>query len=92
MLWKANRSVAEAYGLGPDDFEHVLASFPRFARKRREFHAYLLARLAEWKAELGLPIAAGGMLSGEPVPIAAETPQPSARPRRAAARRRAGPA
>ncbi len=29
----ATRSVAEAYGLGPDDFEHILSTFPVFARK-----------------------------------------------------------
>jgi hypothetical protein len=50
-LWAANRAVAEAYGLGPDDFAHVLASFPVFARKRPGFHAFLLERLEEWRAE-----------------------------------------
>jgi hypothetical protein len=49
--WDANKAVAEAYGLGPDDFGHLLSSFPVFARARPEFHAYLLSRLAEWKAE-----------------------------------------
>ncbi len=46
-LWLANRAVAEAYGLGPDDFEHILSTFPVFAHKRPEFFAYLLERLAE---------------------------------------------
>lgn len=50
-LWDSNRAVAEAYGLGPADFEHILASFPGFAKKRPQFHAYLLERLTEWKAE-----------------------------------------
>lgn len=50
-LWLANRAVAEAYGLGPDDFEHILSTFPVFARKRPAFFAYLLERLAEWKEE-----------------------------------------
>lgn len=52
-LWEMDRSVAEAYGLGPADFEHILSSFPVFARKRPEFHAYLRARLAEWADEAG---------------------------------------
>ncbi len=50
-IWELNRTVAEAYGLNPSDFEHILNSFPVFARKRPEFHAYLRERLAEWKAE-----------------------------------------
>jgi hypothetical protein len=40
-------------GLGAHDLEHILSTFPVFARKRPEFHAYLLARLAEWKEEAG---------------------------------------
>lgn len=51
-LWAGNRAVAEAYGLGPDEFAHILASFPVFARKRAAFHAFLLERLAEWRAEV----------------------------------------
>lgn len=50
LLWEANRAVAEAYGLGADDFAHVLASFPVFARKRTAFHAWLLDRVAEWRS------------------------------------------
>ncbi|HXH07185.1 MAG TPA: N-6 DNA methylase [Vicinamibacterales bacterium] len=53
VIWSVNRAVAEAYGLGPDDFEHILSTFPVFARKRPAFHAYLLERLAEWKEEVG---------------------------------------
>jgi hypothetical protein len=52
-LWAANRSVAEAYGLGPAEFEHILSTFPGFARKRPAFHAYLRARLSEWSEEVG---------------------------------------
>lgn len=52
-LWAANRTVAEAYGLGPSDFEHMLSTFPVFARKRPAFHAYLHARLAVWHEEAG---------------------------------------
>lgn len=50
-LWESNRIVAEAYGLSADDFEHILDSFPVFARKRPEFLAYMKTRLAEWKTE-----------------------------------------
>ena len=50
-LWKANRAVAEAYELAPDDFEHILCSFPVMARKRPEYVAYLRRRLEEWRAE-----------------------------------------
>jgi hypothetical protein len=53
LLWDANHAVAEAYGLTADDFEHILASFPVFARKRAEFFRYLQDRLAQWKAEVG---------------------------------------
>jgi len=54
LLWEANRAVAEAYGLGPDDFDHILdpeCRFRTFARKRPEFFAYLRQRLEEWKVE-----------------------------------------
>lgn len=50
-MWSANRAVAEAYGLSPDDFDHILSSFPGMAKKRKPFVAYLRARLAEWKQE-----------------------------------------
>jgi hypothetical protein len=50
-LWAANRAVAEAYGLGPDEFAHILESFPVFARKRAAFHTWLRERLAEWQIE-----------------------------------------
>ena len=49
LLWDANRAVAEAYGLGPDDFEHILNAFPVFARKRPAFFAYLQERLLDWR-------------------------------------------
>ena len=52
-LWAANRSVAQAYGLGPADFDHILSSFPVFARKRPAFHAYLRSRLSESAEEAG---------------------------------------
>ncbi|MBI5899701.1 MAG: type I restriction endonuclease subunit M [Rhodocyclales bacterium] len=50
QLWAANRAVAEAYGLTPDDFAHILGTFPGMARKRPEFVAFLHDRLAEWKS------------------------------------------
>jgi hypothetical protein len=68
LLWDANRAVAEAYGLTADDFGHILASFPVFARKRPEFVAYLQSRLAEWQAGVALECGATEM---QP-PIAAE--------------------
>lgn len=54
-LWAVNRAVAEAYDLTPEDFEHILSTFPGMAKKRRDFVAYLRERLAEWK---GSPTAA----------------------------------
>lgn len=80
-LWRANRKVAEAYGLSADDFEHILDSFPVFARKRPEFFAYLKTRLAEWKAESGgqaeliRPYPMAG--DSTELPMAAERPQPN---------------
>lgn len=50
-LWAVNRAVAEAYGLDADDFAHILASFPGFARKRAPLHAFFLEQLAAWRAE-----------------------------------------
>ncbi|HWP37885.1 MAG TPA: N-6 DNA methylase [Gemmatimonadales bacterium] len=54
-LWAVNRMVAEAYGLGPADLSDVLSAFPVLARKRPEFHAFLLARLDEWKRNVERP-------------------------------------
>lgn len=50
-LWDANRAVAEAYGLTPDDFDHMLGTFPVMARKRPAFVAYLREQLEEWKQQ-----------------------------------------
>nr|WP_281722795.1 hypothetical protein [Nitrosomonas nitrosa] len=44
-LWIANKAVAKAYGLSQEDFSHVLASFPVFARKHAEFFKFLMTRL-----------------------------------------------
>ncbi|MBE7501883.1 MAG: hypothetical protein HS113_16580 [Verrucomicrobiales bacterium] len=52
-LWETEESVVKAYGLAASDFQHVLDSFPVFARKRPAFHRFLRERLAEWKAEEG---------------------------------------
>jgi hypothetical protein len=53
LLVQANLAVAEAYGLTPDDFEHILSTFPVFARKRPEFYAYLQERVREWRRNGG---------------------------------------
>jgi hypothetical protein len=50
-VWEANRAIAHAYGVDPEELQHILFTFPVLARKRPEFHAYLLARLAEWKEQ-----------------------------------------
>ncbi|MEW5807413.1 MAG: N-6 DNA methylase [Acidobacteriota bacterium] len=50
-IWLINKAVAKAYNLTPYEFEHILNSFPVFARKRPEFFKYLCERLKEWKAE-----------------------------------------
>lgn len=47
--WAAERAVAEAYGLEPNEFDYLLSSFPVFARKRPEFHAFLQTKLADWR-------------------------------------------
>jgi hypothetical protein len=52
-LWAANKAVAQTYGLKATDFEHIVGSFPVFARKRPSFQQFLRERLAEWKAEEG---------------------------------------
>jgi hypothetical protein len=53
LLWQINRAVIEAYGLTPDDFEHILASFPVLKRKRPEFLAYFEEQLAHWREAVG---------------------------------------
>jgi hypothetical protein len=65
-LWAANCSAAEAYGLGPADFGHILSTFPGFARKRPAFHAYLRARLFEWLEESGETGVAASYAAHEP--------------------------
>jgi len=49
LVWQANRAVAEAYGLDPNDLDHIFSTFPVFARKRPEFHAFLQTKLADWR-------------------------------------------
>ena len=51
-LWAADRAVAEAYGIGPRDFGHILASFAVWRRKRAAVAEYYERRLAEWDEEL----------------------------------------
>jgi hypothetical protein len=48
-LWEANRAVAEAYDLGPDDFRHILTRFPGVAKKRPEFYQFLLSQVDAWE-------------------------------------------
>lgn len=56
VLVLGNLVIAEAYGLGPEDFAHILSTFPVFARKRPAFFAYLRERLAEWSEDVGRDI------------------------------------
>jgi hypothetical protein len=72
LLWEANRAVAEAYGLGAEDFAHILASFPVFARKRPAFHAWLLERMAEWRSGRARGAVRYPAAAERPVPRAAE--------------------
>jgi hypothetical protein len=50
-IWEANRAVAEAYGLTPEDFAHILSTFPVLAKKRPRFFAFVQERLKGWQAE-----------------------------------------
>jgi len=50
-LWSVNRAVAETYGLGAAEFEHIISTFPGVTRKRPAFFAYLQGRVKEWKVE-----------------------------------------
>jgi hypothetical protein len=52
QLWHSERAVAEAYGLSPDEFKHILSTFPVLARKRPAFYAYLKQRIEDWKREV----------------------------------------
>lgn len=47
-LWATDRAVAEAYGLGPEEFEYILGTFPVWLRKRAGIAAYYRERLGEW--------------------------------------------
>jgi len=47
-IWQINRAVAEAYGLTPDDLEHILSTFPVFARKRPQFFEFIRNRISDW--------------------------------------------
>jgi hypothetical protein len=76
-LWRLNRAVAEAYGLGPEEFEHILGAFPVFARKRAAFTAYLREQVQAWKAGIAYYPAAEEREVG---PLAAEAGAVSAPP------------
>jgi hypothetical protein len=51
VLWNIDRAVAEAYSLAPQDFAHILATFPVWRRKRPGLAAFYDQRLAEWVSE-----------------------------------------
>lgn len=91
-LWSANRAVAEAYGLTANDFEHILSTFPVFARKRQEFFAYLKDRLAEWKVDISKVSRPSYIIpaSDRAIPLAAEpvTAYRAGSPRKATGRDR----
>jgi hypothetical protein len=87
-IWLANRAIAEAYGLGPDDFAYILSTFPVFARKRPAFYAYLQERVQEWKREVEpgtadlVPLAAeapAGYRTGTTAPMPRQSPSPRRR-------------
>lgn len=50
-LWAADRAVAQAYGLGPEEFSHIMATFPVWRRKRAGIAAYYDGQLEEWRRE-----------------------------------------
>jgi hypothetical protein len=47
-LWACDIAVAKAYGLGPQEFAHILQTFPVWQRKRPGIAAFYRARLVEW--------------------------------------------
>ncbi|MGH7470228.1 MAG: hypothetical protein ACRENP_19965 [Longimicrobiales bacterium] len=49
-LWAADRAVAEAYGLGPQEFGHILETFTVWLRKRPGIAEFYRARVAKWTA------------------------------------------
>jgi len=48
-IWQSNMVIAQAYGLTPNDFAHILSTFPVFARKRPAFYAYLQEKVKGWR-------------------------------------------
>lgn len=50
-LWKIERAVAEAYGISPQDFAHILETFPVWRRRRPGLAAFYDQCLAKWLAE-----------------------------------------
>jgi N-6 DNA Methylase len=47
-LWDADRAVAEAYGLGPEEFTHILDTFPVWLRRRSGIAEFYRSRLRDW--------------------------------------------
>jgi hypothetical protein len=72
-LWESNKAVALAYGLNASDFDHILNSFPVFARKRPAFHQFLRERVATWLREECkiVPLPSEFLPGFEPAPSAA---------------------
>lgn len=50
-LWAADKCVAIAYGIGPKEFSHIMATFPVWPRKRAGIAAYYEGQLEEWIRE-----------------------------------------
>lgn len=51
-LWEANRAIANAYGLLPDDMAYILRTFSVFARKRPKFYDYLVNQIQHWNEQI----------------------------------------
>ena len=48
-LWIANRAIAEAYGLSPEDFSYIISTFPLFAKKRPGLFDFIKSKILEWE-------------------------------------------
>lgn len=72
-LWEINRAVAEGYGLGPDDLDYILSSFPVLARKRPKFLLWVRQCIQAWRA--GPASTAYPPVPHADVPLAADNPR-----------------
>jgi hypothetical protein len=50
-VWEANRTVAEAYGIGATEMAHILDSFEVMRRKRPDMFSFFSRKIEEWKEE-----------------------------------------